>query len=252
MSYRQGNAQLFATVGSRIRAVRLARDLTGEDCAKKLKVSRPTLVNWETGQTETIPSERIEAFAKLTHVSAKWLRDGEGEPPPLDFSKVPDKYRKPPAGRLVADQTPLPPSNVIQLESHGAQVTEITPRASAHARALDTTPQATWSIPKEVLTLGFYCDPEQGFIKRVPADGPPLPDGTPVNRGDYVLIDSTRNVINEPGLYYVNDPSGKEVRRVIVSKEADKLVGTLQLTNQPIGLEGLEVLGRAMAVFHAI
>jgi transcriptional regulator with XRE-family HTH domain len=252
MSYRQGNAQLFATVGSRIRAVRLARDLSGEDIAKKLKIARPTLVNWETGATVNVPDERIDAFAKLTQVSAKWLRDGQGDPPPLDFSKVPEKYRKAPAGRLVADQTPLPPSNVIQLESHGAQVTEITPRASAHAKALDTAPQATWSIPREVLTLGFNCDPEQGFIKRVPSDGPPLADGTPVNRGDYVLIDSSRNVINEPGLYYVSDPTGKEVRRVVVTKDGEKLVGTLQLTNQSIDLEGLEVLGRAMAVFHAI
>jgi transcriptional regulator with XRE-family HTH domain len=252
MTYRQADKQLFATVGSRIRAVRLARDLSGEDIAKKLKIARPTLVNWETGATVVVPDERIEAFAKLTQVSAKWLKDGKGEPPPLDFSKIPDKYRNPPAGRLVADRTALPPSNVIQLESNGAQVTEITPRASAHARGLDTAPQATWSIPREVLTLGFNCDPEQGFIKRVPADGPPLPDGTPVNRGDYVLIDSSRNVINEPGLYYVSDPSGKEVRRVIVSKEADKLVGILQLTNEPIDLAGLEVLGRATAVFHAI
>jgi len=136
------------------------------------------------------------------------------------------------------------------LEAFAAHILEIKPRLSAHAKMLDIEPQATWSIPREVLTLDFNCDPDQALIKRSLIDGPPLPDGTPVCRGDYALIDATRNVINEPGLYYVADPEGKEVRRVVAV--GAELAVTLQSTGEAVNKEDLVVLGRVMAVFHSL
>jgi transcriptional regulator with XRE-family HTH domain len=240
----------LATLGGRLRAVRLAKELSADEVAAHLKVKRPTYSLWELGKVDRVPEHRIDAFAELTGVSAQWLLHRTGKQPDLPMGNRSGRRRSrsnPPVGISPAlapapAQPDLPPSNVV----------EITPKASAHARALDTAPQAKWSIPREVLTLGFNCDPEEGFIKRVPIDGPPLPDGTPVNRGDYVLIDSTRTEINEVGLYYVADPNGREVKRVLASQEEGELVVRFQGASEKLSVDELEVLGRAMAVFHAI
>lgn len=255
MSYEPAKSDALATLGGRLRAVRLAKGLTGDEVAAHLKVGRPTFSLWELDRVERVPEHRIDAFAALTGVSAEWLLHRSGKEPDLPLRNPPErrKSRKDRTTRpapMAAPQHELPPSNVVEITP--PNVIEITPKASAHAKALDTAPQAKWSIPREVLTLGFNCDPEEGFIKRVPIDGPPLPDGTPVNRGDYVLIDATRTEINESGLYYVADPNGREVKRVVASYEGDELVVRFQGASEKLAVADLEVLGRAMAVFHAI
>lgn len=266
MSYRQFDADhpIFATVGGRIRAVRMAKGLAGEVVAKKLNIVRPTLVHWETGRTVTIPADGIEAFAKLTGVSAAWLKAREGNPPKLDFSKV-TTSRNNVASRngnaSTASSAPdaLPAPTVTALDpsidavtSNASVIAEIKPRLSAHARELDTTPQASWSIPREVMTLGFNCDPVHGFIHRVTMDEPPMADGTPINRGDYILIDPTRDVINEAGVYYVADPNGVEAQRIVVTIEDGKTVAKSHRTGEPVEIANLRVLGRTMAVFHGL
>jgi hypothetical protein len=129
---------------------------------------------------------------------------------------------------------------------------EIKAAMSSHATGLDkAAPQAKWSIPREVLTLGFNCDPEQALIKRVRV-AYTMTDGTPVLRGDYVLIDASRNTINEPGIYYVADP--REAKRIHVN--ADEATGELIARatghTETIPINDLEVLGRVMAVFHSV
>jgi len=243
---------MFETLGGRMRAVRLAKGLTTEQLAEKLKVSRPTVTQWETGTTEKIPDHRIEAFARVTGVSKQWLQHHTGTAPKLDFSNMPRKMKMNKkflrSAKLTYGEADAPMS--LAIEALDARILEIKPRLSAHAKTLDTTAQALWAIPREVLSLDFNCDPDQALIKRSLIDGPPLPDGTPVCRGDYALIDATRNVINEPGLYYVADPEGKEVRRVIVV--GAELAVTLQSTGEAVNKEDLVVLGRVMAVFHAL
>lgn len=59
-------------------------------------------------------------------------------------------------------------------------------------------------------------------------------------------------MINEPGLYYVADPEGREARRVIASLVDGQLVTAFQLNNQPVDVGNSRVLGRAMAIFHAV
>jgi len=98
-----------------------------------------------------------------------------------------------------------------------------------------------------------HCDPEQAVIKRVKI-GYTASDGTPVLRGDYVLIDASRNVVSEPGIYYVADPDRREAKRVIVNadEQTGELIARLPGRADPVSIGELEVLGRAMAVFHSI
>jgi transcriptional regulator with XRE-family HTH domain len=80
----------LATIGGRMRAVRLARGMTAGDVAEELDVSRPTISTWETNQVENIDKDKLVDFAKLADVSLKWLMAGIGKQPDLDLD-VPDR-----------------------------------------------------------------------------------------------------------------------------------------------------------------
>jgi transcriptional regulator with XRE-family HTH domain len=80
----------LATIGGRMRAVRLARGMTASDVAEKLKVSRPTITTWETDKVEKIDQNKLVDFAELAGVSLKWLMAGTGRQPDLRLD-VPDR-----------------------------------------------------------------------------------------------------------------------------------------------------------------
>jgi transcriptional regulator with XRE-family HTH domain len=84
------NADRLATVGGRMRAVRLAKGMTAGAVAEKLDVSRPTISTWETNQVEKIDKNKLVDFSKLTDVSLKWLMAGVGKQPDLDLD-IPER-----------------------------------------------------------------------------------------------------------------------------------------------------------------
>jgi transcriptional regulator with XRE-family HTH domain len=73
----------LATIGGRMRAVRLAKGMTASDVAEKLDVSRPTITTWETDKVEKIDHNKLVDFANLADVSLKWLIAGVGKQPDL-------------------------------------------------------------------------------------------------------------------------------------------------------------------------
>jgi transcriptional regulator with XRE-family HTH domain len=75
----------LATIGGRMRAVRLARGMTAGDVAEQLHVSRPTITTWETDKVEKIDHDKLVDFAKLADVSLKWLMAGVGKRPDLNL-----------------------------------------------------------------------------------------------------------------------------------------------------------------------
>jgi transcriptional regulator with XRE-family HTH domain len=75
----------LATIGGRMRAVRLARGMTAGDIAEQLHVSRPTITTWETDKVEKIDKDKLVDFAKLADVSLKWLMAGTGKKPDLNL-----------------------------------------------------------------------------------------------------------------------------------------------------------------------
>lgn len=250
MSYELENSDRLATVGGRLRAVRLARGMTTEQVAEMLDVSRATVSVWEGDKVKKYPHPKIVKFAKETAVSVEWIMHRVGEAPTVQ-QKLVEITNPPPFPKLPETQPAAAPPAVAPLPAapiaSGKEIAEIKPN-QPNASGLDLTPQAQWSIPREVLTLGFNCDPDQAVIRRVLV-AVTFPDGTIAHRGDYILIDTVRNTINEAGLYYVADPDGREVKHVTVKEAEGALVvnGETQVTP-----EMFTVLGRAMAVFRAL
>lgn len=256
MGFEQSVADRIATLGGRLRSVRLARGMTAAELSEKLDISRPTLTTWEQDKVENVSENTLRQFAEITDVPVDWLITGKGKAPKLNFD-VPDRafvgkrrqftqhYQTPPPSM----PQPLPPENIVPAAT---DVSEITAKMSAHAQGFNKQPHARWSIPREVLTLSFNCEPDAAIIKRIRV-AYTAPDGSQVQKGDYVLIDGSRSVIDEPGVYYCADPDAKEARRVIATAdETGALVVKPVGGNEPVDPTSLEVLGRAMAVFHGI
>lgn len=76
---------IVLTVGERIRMLREERDMTLEDVARRLGVSRATVFKYERGDIAKIPPNRIEALAELFGVSKSyimgWTTDKQEEEP---------------------------------------------------------------------------------------------------------------------------------------------------------------------------
>ena len=62
------------TQGECIRMLREEKQMTLEDVAKQIGVSRATIFKYEKGAIENIPNDKIEALAKLFNVSKAFLK----------------------------------------------------------------------------------------------------------------------------------------------------------------------------------
>jgi transcriptional regulator with XRE-family HTH domain len=64
------------TVGQRIRALRLANNMTQDEFAAKLNVSRSAIAQWETDRAGQI-RENLERISKILGTSLAYLVSGE-------------------------------------------------------------------------------------------------------------------------------------------------------------------------------
>jgi transcriptional regulator with XRE-family HTH domain len=64
--------------GKRVRQARESVGLTQVQLARKLGVSRTTVLRWENGRFS--PRFALEKLARVTGVRAAWLAFGDGEP----------------------------------------------------------------------------------------------------------------------------------------------------------------------------
>jgi transcriptional regulator with XRE-family HTH domain len=64
------------SVGTRIRALRLAANLTQDEFAAKLDVSRSAIAQWETGRAGQV-RDNMERIAKILNTSLGYLASGE-------------------------------------------------------------------------------------------------------------------------------------------------------------------------------
>jgi transcriptional regulator with XRE-family HTH domain len=232
------------TLGGRIRAVRTARKLRVGDTAKKIGVSRTSLTSWETNSVKIPDVDKLAAFTRLTEVSLDWLIEGKGEEPEF----LAQARRSKP--RLVVEDGAEDARTVRAAVQQ--QLPEVASSLTAHAKAIDMTPRAFWSLPHEVLELGFNVEPSAAVMKRViTRDGGEFG----LARGDFVLIDTSRNRIDEPGTYLLADPEGKSARRARVELQDGKLqiviLGDDVVRDNPQDAgDDIVVLGRVMGVFR--
>ena len=73
----------YMALKDRIKAAREFAGLTQEELATRVRVSRPAVVMWESGKTQTIEGENLVRTAYATGVDALWLATGEGDMRPL-------------------------------------------------------------------------------------------------------------------------------------------------------------------------
>ena len=233
------------TLGGRIRAVRTALNMRLGDTANKIGVSRTSLGQWEAGAVKKPDVDKLAAFTSLTKISLDWLIEGNGDDP--EFLLQARRTAKP---TLVTEDASADPSSRRAMMQE--QVPEVAASLVAHASAIDMTPRALWSIPREVLELGFNVEPNNAIIKRVVTR-----EGSEfgLSRGDYVLIDVSRTRIDEPGTYLLADPEGKCARRARVEARDDRLQIVILsddvVRDNPQAVDNdVVVLGRVMGIFR--
>lgn len=231
------------SLGGRIRAVRLARGLNVNTAARAVGISRTSFTHWESNITREPRVENLLAFTKLTDVDLDWLLERRGDDPDLGR----DNYRQP--MRASGDEPAA--------HADAVAIPEVAPSLACHARQIDPTPRANWVIPSDVLEIGFHAVPEACVIKRI-VNRTGISDAANMARGDYILIDTSRTRIDEPGVYLVRDPKGHAARRALVTIESGKglqiTVLADDITQQDVCLASgdLIVLGRIMGIFHPI
>lgn len=75
------------TIGERIKEIRNKLDMSQVDFATKINISKQTLYKYENNLITNIPSDKIEAVAKLGHVSPTYLMDWNISENPISSDK---------------------------------------------------------------------------------------------------------------------------------------------------------------------
>lgn len=65
-------------LGARIRSYRMARGWSQADLASKIGVSRPTVTQWESGDTKNIRNDNLVSLAKALQISLNELLQPAG------------------------------------------------------------------------------------------------------------------------------------------------------------------------------
>lgn len=94
------------SVGQNIKRRRRELDMTLESIAKEVGLSRQTLSRYETGVIGNIPSDKIEALAKVLRTTPSYLMGWEEAttPPAPNLLPAPSFVKKPRLGRVACGQ----------------------------------------------------------------------------------------------------------------------------------------------------
>jgi transcriptional regulator with XRE-family HTH domain len=249
MLHTAGDDKTLDTLGGRIRAVRKARGLKVGNTSQQIGVSRTTFSAWEAGAVKNPDMDKLGKFVELTNVSLAWLVRRAGDDPDLT---MPAPRRRRSSATTALQPTAGPgATNGVVVEP---PIPEIAAALSAHAKTIDVTPRALWTVPRQILQIGFNCEPETTVIKRIVTRG-----GSEFGlaRGDYVLIDTSRTRIDEPGTYIVADPDGVSARRVLIVDNEGKMeiaavADDLQRSNPQASVDNLMPLGRVMGILKPV
>lgn len=239
------------TVGGRIRAARKAKGLKLTKAAAEIGVSRTAFTAWENNGVRRFDSEKLYGFARLCDVSLDWLMERKGSDPDLSAPK-PRSQRTRQTQHILSERAKSGNGSGDLLE---VPLVEIAPALTAHHSHIDMTPRNLWTIPHEVLELSFHADPESTVIKRIVTRSP---DCFNMNKGDYALIDTGRNRIDEPGTYIILDPDAKSAYRALVIQDAGgglklaSVADDLLRDGSQFTLEQLIPLGRVMGIFKPL
>lgn len=99
------------TVGDRIRKVRLEQDVTQQELADYIGVSKQAVYKYENNIVTNIPTDKIDAISRRLRVSPAYLMGWEEQPTPTapippGFDPMPDMDTVPLVGRIACG-TPI-------------------------------------------------------------------------------------------------------------------------------------------------
>lgn len=240
-----GRDNSLETIGGRIRASRKARGLKLTTTAELCGLSRTSFAQWENGGVKNPDMTKLGKFVRLVDVSLDWLIDRKGPDP--DLTPPTGRKRRAVAAAAVISAPESPEAHEIN-----PSIPEIAGPLNAHASKIDFSAKALWTIPSQVLEIGFNSVLASTCIQRVVARGQ---TEVGLSRGDYILIDISRNRIDEPGIYIVADPEGISARRILVVDKAGKLevsavADDLERESLPESVDKLNPMGRVMGIFR--
>lgn len=238
-----GDDKTLETFGGRVRAIRKARGHGVTSVAKQIGLSRTSFNQWEADQVKNPDVKKLGAFVQLVDCSLDWLIERKGPDPDLTLPK---------ARRRRGSAAPMPivsPGDAVGPVME-PPIPEIAAALTLHAKEIDFSPRALWTIPHQVLEIGFNTVPQSAVIKRViTRDG----DEFGMSRGDYCLIDTSRRRIDEAGVYVVADPEGICARRVLIVDKQGRLeiaafADDTSASTPHTSVDKLEPLGRVMGI----
>lgn len=238
-----GNDDALSTIGGRIKAIRKARGLRSGVVAKEIGLSRTSFNQWEAGLVKNPDTHKLGLFAEMADCSLEWLTKRKGADPDL----TPPQQRRRRSAAPAIDRPRLDGAAPV---AGTLPIPELTAAMSAHANALDLTARTFWQIPPQILELSFNCHPETTVIVRITSRA-----DFNLSKGDYALIDTSRNRIDEGGTYIVADPDGLSAWWVTVTSkgagfEVSMIIDDLQRAPKPT-VDSLQPMGRVMGALKA-
>jgi transcriptional regulator with XRE-family HTH domain len=242
----------LSSLGERLTAVRVAKNMNLAEAAKIVGTSKQSFSGWQTGRTKPKDVNQLYRFCEATETDLTWLVEGKGEPPRFLYGKhvanFEDIVQDTRQVTVIATKRPVtgmvPVSEL--LDSRGnVSVPQISGHLAEHAKGLSTEmPLAGWSIPVETILVSFHCIADHCVMMRV------TQTDREFQRGDYLLLDTSRNRLDEPGTYLVSD--GETVFRA--AAEFDQAKGKMRIVRLDNGeaIEAETAMARVMAVMSAL
>lgn len=244
MSRSLQSSGVLDTLGKRLRHTRTTRGIKIGELAHQLGISRTSLNQWESGAVKNPDTIKLGEFSRICDCNLDWLIKGESDE---EKQELATSARRPRTKRSRSGGT-SDDENALKI---GSVVPEVASSLTAHAQAWDMTPRAHWSIPEQILELGFNAEPKSCIMERVSTrDGAEFG----LDRGDYVLIDTSRRLIDEPGIYILADPRALSAHRALVTAENTTLRITVvadddQKVYPRESADNPTALGRVMGIF---
>jgi phage repressor protein C with HTH and peptisase S24 domain len=248
--------RLMKSVGHRIKQLRQALDLTQEEFALRLDLTRGAIGNWEL--SKGIKTENLRLIADVFECSMDWLATGRGamfsgkaaaEAPDRDddITRVPDELPAPPA-------LMLPPGGIVEIDVRaglggGGEVAVEYFRAETGVVVGDAVKPEPWLLPPSFVREQFQAPASKLIVVETRGDSM-VPTILP---GERVFIDTGHLMPSPDGIYAIRDRFGYVViKRLQVSQgKRDPQIQIISDNKshpvEVVGLDEIEIIGKVIA-----
>lgn len=232
-------------LSDRIRHVReVVLDLSQEDFAKLLGVTRGAVGNWELGKP--IGRKNIVGIADKSGVRLDWLLTGKGPAPEAGNKTFVDPY---------GETFSVPNQGIKEIDSlaglGGGQVAPTAYKKDGESlQVADAYKPEAWVFPRSFLDTGLKAPAKE--LIAIATQGDSM--APTINHGDVVFIDTRHLRISPSGIYALRDIYGEIiVKRLDAFREGDDFQVKITSDNphEPTRIEPLSevtIVGRVCGI----